>query len=137
LWNFTTGKEVRTLNNHTCGIYQSIDLVNNCRYFVSGSSSQTIKLWNWSTGECLNTIKTNSFFQSLAVVNHGKVKTKTRVHSIMNFQHYRLKIFAILIVTWTILRQFFDYHKVMLKAKKSYILSVLVLKKVLKVLVKN
>jgi WD40 repeat protein len=75
LWNLTTGKAVRTLNNHTGGIYQSIDLVNNCRVLVSGSSDQTIKLWNWSTGECSNTIKTNSFFQSLAVINYGRVKT--------------------------------------------------------------
>jgi hypothetical protein len=34
-------------------------------------------------------------------------------------------------------KQFFNYHKVMLKAKKRYILPVLGMKKVLKILVKT
>ena len=38
---------------------------------VSGSLDNTIKLWNWSTGECLKTIQTNSGIDSLAILNHG------------------------------------------------------------------
>jgi F-box/WD-40 domain protein MET30 len=36
---------------------------------VSGSGDRTIKLWNWSTGECLSTIQTpGSYILSLAVI---------------------------------------------------------------------
>jgi WD40 repeat protein len=37
---------------------------------VSGSWDQTIKLWNWSTGECFSTIQTTgSRIVSLAVID--------------------------------------------------------------------
>jgi len=37
---------------------------------VSGSDDGTIKLWNWSTGECFSTIQTpDSDIWSLAVIN--------------------------------------------------------------------
>ncbi len=62
------GQLIRTLSGHTNGIWYSVDLLNS-QTLVSGSLDQTIKLWNWSTGECLSTIKaTGSVVYSLAVI---------------------------------------------------------------------
>jgi WD40 repeat protein len=37
----------------------------------------TIKLWNWSTGECLSTIQTpGSFIRSLVVINFDQQQQK-------------------------------------------------------------
>jgi WD40 repeat protein len=35
---------------------------------VSGAYDQKIKVWNWSTGEQLNTIDTNLYIDSLTVI---------------------------------------------------------------------
>jgi F-box and WD-40 domain protein MET30 len=44
--------------------------MNNGQTLVSGSFDETIKLWNWSTGECLSTLQTpGSTIRSLAVIN--------------------------------------------------------------------
>ena len=65
----TSGQLKRTLTGHTRWIDMSIDLLNS-QTLVSGSEDGTIKLWNWSTGECLSTIQTpGSRIESLAVVN--------------------------------------------------------------------
>jgi WD40 repeat protein len=69
LWNITSGKLIRTLTGHTSYIDWSLDLLNNGQTLVSGSLDQSIKLWNWSTGECLSTIQTNSKVYSLIVLN--------------------------------------------------------------------
>jgi WD40 repeat protein len=54
LWNLTDGQLVRTLSNHTGKIFWSLDLMNGRGTLVSGGKEdQTIKLWNWSTGECV------------------------------------------------------------------------------------
>jgi WD40 repeat protein len=69
LWDITTGQLIRNLRGHTSLIHYSLDLLNS-QTLVSGSQDQTIKLWNWSTGECLSTIKTTgSCIYSLAVIN--------------------------------------------------------------------
>jgi WD40 repeat protein len=79
LWDITSGQLIRTLTGHTGAIHMSVDLINsqtlvsgsaNNADFLSGSGDGEIKLWNWSTGECLSTIQTNtSYIYSLAVVN--------------------------------------------------------------------
>ncbi len=58
-----------SLTNHTNSIAWSIDLVD-ARTLVSGSEDRSIKLWDWSTGELLNTIYTGNEIQSLAVFKH-------------------------------------------------------------------
>ena len=68
LWDITSGQLIRTLTGHTFWIWRSVDLLNS-QTLVSGSQDQTIKLWNWSTGECLSTIQTDSGISSLAVID--------------------------------------------------------------------
>jgi WD40 repeat protein len=69
LWDIASGQLIRTLSGHTSLIHYSLDLLNS-QTLVSGSQDQTIKLWNWSTGECLSTIQTQgSCIYSLAVIN--------------------------------------------------------------------
>ena len=69
LWDITTGQLIRTLTGHTSGIYMSLDLINSQTLVSCGAYYSEIKLWNWSTGECLSTIQTNSVIQSLAVID--------------------------------------------------------------------
>jgi WD40 repeat protein len=55
--------------DHTSSIGLSVDLLNS-QTLVSGSEDETIKLWNWSTGECFSTIQTpGSNIYALAVIN--------------------------------------------------------------------
>jgi WD40 repeat protein len=69
LIDITSGQLIRTLTGHTSSILWSVDSFNNGQTLVSGSEDQTIKLWNWSTGECLSTIQTpGSYIRSLAVI---------------------------------------------------------------------
>jgi WD40 repeat protein len=69
LWDITSGQLIRTLTGHTSNILWSVDLLNS-QTLVSGSIDQTIKLWNWSTGECLSTIQSpGSEILSLAVID--------------------------------------------------------------------
>ena len=70
LWDIPSGQLIRTLTGHTNWIYYSVDLLNNGQTLVSGSYGDgTIKLWNWSMGECFSTIQTtDSDIQSLAVI---------------------------------------------------------------------
>jgi WD40 repeat protein len=50
----------------------------NSQTLVSGSGDGTIKLWNWSTGECLSTIQaTSSYIYSLAVMNINQQQQTT------------------------------------------------------------
>jgi WD40 repeat protein len=68
LLDIPSGQLKRTLTGHTNYVYLSIDLMNS-QTLVSGSWDKKIKLWNWSTGECLSTKKTTgSGFSSLAVI---------------------------------------------------------------------
>ncbi len=74
LWNATNGIEIRTLSNHTGGILNSLGVLNNLdddhmeKVIFSGSTDQTIKMWNWTTGECLKTINAGFYIYSLASI---------------------------------------------------------------------
>ena len=46
---------IRTLVGHANGV-NSIRLNSENNTFVSCSDDKTIKIWNWRTGQCLNTI---------------------------------------------------------------------------------
>ena len=70
LWNTTNGIEIRTLTGHKETVF-AIDLLNqNERTLISGSWDKTIKVWDWSTGQCLNTIETDLVIWSLAKINN-------------------------------------------------------------------
>ena len=79
LWNLTTGLEIRSLFGHNGLIYRSIGILGDGQTLVSGSSlgmygsndfawnKNQLKIWNWKSGECLNTItnvtnKTDFFY---------------------------------------------------------------------------
>ena len=67
--DITSCQLIRTLEGHIGQIYWSVDLINS-QTLMSGSEDGEIKLWNWSTGECLSTIQTDSFLvYSLAVIS--------------------------------------------------------------------
>lgn len=55
-------------------ITSSLDLNN--EWLLSGSIDKTIKMWNWSTGELIKSINTDTEVQSLAVIKQGKIFTK-------------------------------------------------------------
>jgi len=82
LWNITSGQEMRTLRNHTGGILRSLDLVENNNSnggLVSGGyGDKSIKVWSSMTGECLQTIQTNSTILSLAVVLIGNTESQVQ-----------------------------------------------------------
>ena len=69
LWSILNGTLIKTLINHTSVVYWSLDLLSDGQTLVSGSLDQTIKIWNWKTGHCLNTIATGLAIRSLAVFN--------------------------------------------------------------------
>ena len=97
LWNLTSGLEIRTLTGHSGRILWSLDLIGNnynngggqtaiSTRLVSGGAEgdQRIKVWNWTSGECLQTIQTNSSIYSLTVIfagNQQQQKTTTTTSS--------------------------------------------------------
>jgi WD40 repeat protein len=56
LWNAQTGKEVRTLTDHTDTVY-SLSFSPDGKTLASGSADNTIKIWNFHTGELLQTLE--------------------------------------------------------------------------------
>ncbi len=60
---------------------------------MSGSRDETIKLWNWSTGECLSTIQANSFIYSLAVIQMNQQQQTTTTPMSSNFSCFLLFLF--------------------------------------------
>ena len=76
VWNTTSGLLIRTFTGHTSGTLWSLDLLSDGQTLVSGGyNDQTIKLWNWKTGECLNTINTGLGIRSLATIKSKIVST--------------------------------------------------------------
>jgi hypothetical protein len=68
VWNITNGTLIRTLTGHTGQIFNSLDLLDgdydkSGQQLVSGALDQKIKSWNWTTGECLNTVNTGSLIR--------------------------------------------------------------------------
>ncbi len=85
LWNISTGELIRTLASHKNSLAWSLDLLNNkllseggerSTSLLSSSRDKTIKVWNWTTGECLQTIFTDLEIDSLAVVEQQTTKGK-------------------------------------------------------------
>jgi len=56
LWNYRTGKCLRTLPGHTSWIW-SVAFSPDSQYLASTSYDQTVKLWDVRTGKCLRTLQ--------------------------------------------------------------------------------
>jgi WD40 repeat protein len=69
LWNITDGTLIRTLTNHTAGVYQSVDLINDGKTLVSASYDGTIRFWDWETGQVVRGIYTGLNINSSAVLD--------------------------------------------------------------------
>jgi WD40 repeat protein len=70
VWNITSGNLIKTLSNHTSSIWDTICfLKDDGQTILSGSLDKTIKVWNWKTGECLNTVKFSREITSVSVLN--------------------------------------------------------------------
>jgi len=77
LWNITSGQLKRTLKGHTGLMLWSVDLLqsdvnhnnSDSKMLISGAWDRRIKLWNWQTGECLNTSNTGMQIRTLTVLN--------------------------------------------------------------------
>jgi WD40 repeat protein len=82
LWNVTSGQVIRTLAGHTGGVRWGLDVLNaNEQTIVSGSSGYfSLKIWRWTTGECLNTINTNTSIQTLIVLNPTAATIESNIY---------------------------------------------------------
>ena len=82
LWNVTSGQIIRNLTGHTGGVRWGLDVLNaNEQTIVSGSSGDfALKIWRWSTGECLNTINTNLSIQTLIVLNPTAATIESNIY---------------------------------------------------------
>jgi WD40 repeat protein len=74
---------IRNLAGHTGGLRWGLDVLNaNEQTIVSGSTGdRTIKIWRWSTGECLNTINTNVSIQTLIVLNPTAATIESNIYT--------------------------------------------------------
>ena len=69
------GQLIRTLEGHTDQIWWSLDVLvydngeGEYSLLVSGSRDQIINVWNWTTGEVVSTIYTNSYIVGLVVID--------------------------------------------------------------------
>ena len=52
LWDLVTGETLRTLEGHTSGV-NAVAVLANGRRALSGSSDNTLRLWDLASGECL------------------------------------------------------------------------------------
>ncbi|KAA9349849.1 caspase family protein [Larkinella humicola] len=55
LWDFKSGKVVKTLTGHS-GIVYAIRFYKNGKFLVSGSSDKTLKIWDWQSGKMIKSI---------------------------------------------------------------------------------
>jgi WD40 repeat protein len=91
LWNITTGLEIRTLFGHTSALFWAIDILSDGQtlisssggggqsgnaYYTSSENPNQIKIWNWKTGECLNTIQPSDYYQYITGLSLIVLKPK-------------------------------------------------------------
>jgi WD40 repeat protein len=73
IWDWLNGKFVRKLDKHSKELmFTSLDLYNEGT-LISGSNDKTIKFWNISTGELIESINANIEISSLAMLTKGKI----------------------------------------------------------------
>ena len=72
VWNYLQGTLVYKLIGHTGALgFSSLDLFDD-QTLISGSYDQTVKFWNISNGQLIQTIKTNIQIRALTMLKAGK-----------------------------------------------------------------
>jgi hypothetical protein len=77
IWNPLSGTLLLTLKGHT-GVVRALELTNDGRFLASGSMDKTVRLWNSSTGELVET---------LAIKNTNDVNNCLIMNMIILFEH--------------------------------------------------
>jgi WD40 repeat protein len=75
LYNMSSSKVIRNLVGHQGQITCSLDLLNNNQLLVSGDSDGIIKVWNWSTGVCLNSLNSEVLVTKLVILKQYQATT--------------------------------------------------------------
>ncbi len=74
IWNWLNGSLVHTLTGHTFSLRRSsLDLYNDDT-LISGSWDKTVKFWNITNGQLLQTIQTNIQIGAIVMLKKGKLK---------------------------------------------------------------
>jgi WD40 repeat protein len=68
VWDFETGKEIKTLTGHTSYV-NAIAIAPDGNTLVSGSADSTIKLWNLATGEEVKTLRGHQGYVNALDIN--------------------------------------------------------------------
>ena len=89
MWNISTGICVQTLEGHRYSI-SSLVYLNDNETIVSGSWDRMIQVWNYNTGEIVQTICNDHVINCLLVLNE-----KTLVCSQGEIEH-RITLFHII-----------------------------------------
>jgi WD40 repeat protein len=73
LWEFATGKCLRTFEGHT-GWVESVCISPDGRYGLSGGTDRTLRLWELATGRCLRTFEghTSWYVHSVSISPDGR-----------------------------------------------------------------
>ncbi|OYD87527.1 hypothetical protein CDG77_28885 [Nostoc sp. 'Peltigera membranacea cyanobiont' 213] len=72
LWNTSTGEEIRILTGHTASV-QAIAFSSTAKIIASGGEDNTIRIWNYQTGELIQTLEPQSLVNSLVFSPHAKI----------------------------------------------------------------
>ena len=82
IWNINTGNKIRSLHGHLKkinNIYQVIEvlqLLSDGR-LISGSTDNTVRIWNWHTGECEVILQGENSVSNIILLSSGKLAVKT------------------------------------------------------------
>ncbi|BAZ48621.1 serine/threonine kinase with WD-40 repeat protein [Nostoc sp. NIES-4103] len=72
LWNTSTGEEIRILTGHTASV-NAIAFSPTAKIIASGGEDNTIRIWNYQTGELIQTLEPQSLVNSLVFSPHAKI----------------------------------------------------------------
>jgi WD40 repeat protein len=72
LWNTNTETDLRILTGHTASV-NAIAFSPTEKIIASGGEDNTIRIWNYQTGELIQTLEPQSLVNSLAFSPHGKI----------------------------------------------------------------
>ncbi len=72
LWNTSTGEEIRILTGHRDSV-NAIAFSSTAKIIASGGEDNTIRIWNYQTGELIQTLEPQSLVNSLVFSPHAKI----------------------------------------------------------------
>ncbi|MEC4986649.1 MAG: WD40 repeat domain-containing protein, partial [Oscillatoria sp. PMC 1076.18] len=70
-WDLATGQEIRTLTGHSDWV-EAVAITRDGKHAISGSSDNTLKLWDLATGAVLATFTADVFVLCCAVAPDGR-----------------------------------------------------------------